>query len=244
MIYECETCETVLGPGMTLCPRCGRVFDEPVPADALWDEPAADAPLGPAAPPAEAVGLTILAEAALTEPELVAPPEPPRSAPPVSPEVIVTPRRKTRSRRWPLSAVSLALLGLGWLGYRQWVSSPAPEPAPYHTVPLPTDLAAHPQYTANMNALVQKLRATGVGAEWPAFGSDDTLVITPQARAAEPPVVWDADMSRRLAQGVYGEFAQTRFESGFPDRDTTACFVVVTGAKGQVVAVDFMGRLE
>ena len=95
-----------------------------------------------------------------------------------------------------------------------------------------------------MTALVQKLGSTGVGAEWPAFGSDDMLIITPQARAAEPPVTWDVDMSRRLAQGVYGEFAQTRFESGFPDRDTTACFVVVTGTTGQVVAVDFMGRVD
>ena len=95
-----------------------------------------------------------------------------------------------------------------------------------------------------MTALVQKLRATGAEAEWPAFGSDDILLITPQARGAEPPVAWDRDMDRRLAQGVYGDFAQTRFESGFPDGDTTACFVLVTGARGKVMAVDFMGQVE
>jgi hypothetical protein len=95
-----------------------------------------------------------------------------------------------------------------------------------------------------MAAFVQELRATGVGAEWPAFGSNDVLLITPQARAAEPPAAWDVDTFRRLAQGVYGGFAQTRFESGFCDTDTTACFVLVTSASGQVVAVDFMGNLR
>lgn len=95
-----------------------------------------------------------------------------------------------------------------------------------------------------MNALVQKLRATGVGVEWPAFGSNDVLLITPQTRPAEPAAVWDTNMNRRLAQGIYGAFALTRHESGFPDEDTTACFVLVTSTSGQVVAVDFMGELE
>lgn len=212
MVYECDNCEATLGPGLTVCPRCGQVFDEPVPADALWEEPA---------------------PAAVTE-EIAAPPD------------IVTPSRppvRRKPRPWPPLATALLLLGLGWLGYRQWNAPPAPiSSAPVPA--LPTDLAAHPQYAAYMTAFVQELRATGVGAEWPAFGSNDVLVITPQARAAEPPTAWDTDMDRRLAQGIYGHFALTRFRSGFPEPDTTACFVLVTSASGQVMAVDFMGKLE
>ncbi len=207
MVYECDNCEAALGPGLTVCPRCGQVFDEPVPADALWEEPA---------------------PAAVAE-ETAAPPRPPV-------------RRK--SRRWSPLATALVLLGLVWLGYRQWDAPAAPEPVPLAASALQTDLAAHPQYAAQMTALVAHLRATGVRAEWPAFGSSDMLLISPQARAAEPPVAWDADAYRRLAQGIYGEFAQTRFESGFCDTDTTACFVLVTSASGQVVAVDFMGELR
>ncbi len=219
MIYECDNCEAALGPGLTVCPRCGQVFDDPVPDDALWDEPAP----------------TVVFEV---------PVESPDSVEASAAGFVTRSGPKRRSRGLPLGVVSLFLLGLCWLGSRDWVersASPAvliPAPRP------PTDLAAHPQYVVNMTALVQKLRATGVGAVWPAFGSDDVLLITPLARAAEPPVAWDADMDRRLAQGIYGDFAQTRFESGFPDGDTTACFVLVTGATGQVVAVDFMGNLE
>lgn len=225
MIYECDNCEAMLGPGLTVCPRCGEAFDEPVPADALWNQPPFDALPEPDTLPDEVLGPPLLAEAA------------PLEAAPLS-------GSKPSSRHLPPSAVSLVLLGLCWLGFYYWgpPSTPVPVLAPAAR-PL-TDLAAHPQYAANMTVLVQKLRATGVGAEWPAFGDNDVLLITPQARAAEPPMTWDADMNRRLAQGVYGSFALTRHESGFADGDTTACFVVVTGASGQVVAVDFMGRLE
>lgn len=212
MVYECDNCEAALGPGLTVCPRCGQVFDEPVPADALWKEPAPIA----------------VAEETAAPPDLALSPRPPV-------------RRKPR--QWSPLATALLLLGLVWLGYRQW-NAPA---APISSAPVPllqTDLAAHPQYAAHMTALVAHLRAMGVGAEWPAFGSNDVLLITPQARAAEPPVAWDADTYRRLAQGIYGEFAQTRFESGFCDTDTTACFVLVTSASGQVAAVDFMGELR
>jgi len=212
MVYECDNCEAALAPGATVCPRCGQVFDEPVPADALleWE----------AAPP----------EAAPVE---------------VAPEVAAPPRRQIsrRPHRWPEAATFL-LAGLCWFGYRHWTAPAALKPASAPAPVLQTDLAAHPDYMAHMTALVQTLRASGVEAEWPAFGSDDMLLVTPQVRIAEPPARWDADMNRRLAQGVYGHFAQTRFESGFCDTDTTACFVLVTNASGQVVAVDFMGDLE
>jgi len=219
MAYECDNCEAALGPGLAACPYCGQVFDEPVPADALWEEPDFVAM-------SDGVGEhPILEDAA-------------------APEAVTSPDLRKRSREWSPSAVSLVLLGFCWLGYRHWDAPPAPEPVLTPAASPLTDLAAHPQYAAHMTALVQNLRATGVGAEWPAFGSDDVLLITPQARGAEPPAAWDRDMDRRLAQGMYGEFAQTRFESGFPDGDTTACFVVVTGPSGKVMAVDFMGRLE
>jgi len=227
MVYECDNCEAALAPGATVCPRCGQVFDEPVPADALLEWEAAP----PEAAPAEVA------------PEVVAPEV-------AAPEVAAPPRRQIsqrsqqtsrRSHRWPEAATFL-LAGLCWFGYRHWNAPVVPKsiPAPV----LQTDLAAHPDYMAHMTALVQTLRASGVEAEWPAFGSDDMLLVTPQVRIAEPPARWDADMNRRLAQGVYGHFAQTRFESGFCDTDTTACFVLVTNASGQVVAVDFMGDLE
>ena len=214
MIYECDNCEAVLGPGLGACPFCGEVFDEPVPDDAVWDGPVAVAP--------------VIVEAA--------PAAPPEAAPPST-------RAGHRRRPAAIGALFL-LLGLGALGFRQWEARPIPVPVVQPAARPLTDLAAHPEYASHMTALVQKLRATGVEAEWPAFGSDDVLLITPQARNAEPPAAWDRDMDRRLAQGVYGDFAQTRFESGFCDSDTTACFVLVTGAKGQVVAVDFMGDLK
>jgi len=215
MVYECDNCEVALGPGLTVCPRCGQVFDEPVPADALWDEPVS---------------------VAVTE-GVSAPPPLMEAAPP---KVVVR-----ASRRWPRTiAATLLLLELGWLGYHLWSEPTSPEPAFVSASRLPTDLATHPEYTAHMTAFVQHLRATGVGAEWPAFGSNDVLLITPQARAAEPPVAWDADMDHRLAQGIYGNFVLTRHESGYLDTDAMACFVLVTSASGEVVAVDFMGELK
>lgn len=219
MVYECDKCETALGPGLTVCPGCGQIFDDPVPDDARWDE---------SAPAAVSEGI-------------VEPSPPAEAAPPEK----AAPLHQRTNPRWARAAAAvLLLLGLGLLGSRHWSSPPASKPVPILTPRPSIDLAAHPHYAANMEALVQKLRATGVGAEWPAFGSNDVLLITPQARAAELPVAWSADMSRRLAQGVYGDFAQTRFESGFPDTDTTACFVLVASASGQVVAVDFMGSLK
>jgi len=214
MVYECDNCEATLGPGVAVCPRCGQVFDEPVPADALWDE---------------AVSIAV-SEGVV--------------APPLWVEAAPSPRQVSRrSRRWPQAAALLLLPGVGWLVYSHRHTPVTPISAAPTPI-LQTDLVAHPEYTAHMTAFVEHLRATGVGAEWPAFGSNDVLVITPKARAAEPPVAWDVDMDRRLAQGIYGDFVLTRHESGFPDSDAMACFVLVTSASGQVVAVDFMGELR
>lgn len=216
MVYECENCAAALGPGLTVCPHCGQIFDEPVPDDALWDEATLVVPDSDL-------------EAALPALADAAPPEAVRSP---------------RLSRWPRTAAVLLFLGLGWLGFRHWNAPAAPTTLVAPFPRPPTDLAAHPHYATNMTALVQKLRAMGVGAEWPAFGSNDVLLVTPRTRAAELPMAWDADMDRRLAQGIYGDFAQTRFESGFPDSDTTACFVFVTNGSGKVMAVDFMGNLK
>lgn len=221
MVYECETCEAVLTPGLIACPRCGQVFDEPVPDDAVADE--------------VFVSDIIAAETA----------EPPLSSEASLPDVIPPIRRTSRS--WSVSkswAFAALLVGLVWLGVHHWASLPVSQPLSAALPVSPTDLVAHPQYASNMAVFVQKLRATGVGAEWPAFGSNDVLLITPQARVPEAPMAWTADMYRRLAQGIYGQFAQNRYESGFSETDTTACFVVVTSASGQIMAVDFMGDLQ
>ena len=220
MIYECDICEAVLGPGWIVCPHCGQTFDEPVPADALGDD------FVPTAAP-----------------ETIAEPPALEDAAPL--DAVVLPRFRANRRRWsPSTVAALLLFGGIWLGYHQWDKATAPEPVRLPAPPPPTDLAAHQQYAVHMAAFVQELRAMGIEAEWPAFGSNDMLVVTPKARIAEPPIVWDADGYRRLAQGIYGHFAQTRFESGFTDTDTTACFVLVTSASGEVVAVDFMGDLK
>ena len=239
MVYECDNCEAALGPGLTVCPRCGQVFDEPVPADALWDDLVPIEVVERAAEPSVIVEAAPLEAAPLEAAPLEAAP---LEAAPL--EVVTRPRLRVSRHRWLRTiAAGILILELGWLGYYQWGRPIPPEPV-FLSAPRLADLAAHPQYAAHMTALVQQLRGTGVGAEWPAFGSDDMLLITPQARAAEPPVAWDADMDRRLAQGIYGDFVLTRHESGFPDTDSMACFVLVTSPSGQVVAVDFMGELK
>lgn len=219
MVYECETCEALLTPGLIACPHCGQVFDDPVPDDAVADEVEPTEFVPTEVPPGEAPL------------EMIESGDPP---------VRRTPRLWSAGRRAALVAL---LLGLGWLGYRH-ESSPPARPASIAPVVSHTDLEAHPQYAANMTVFVQKLRAMGVSAEWPAFSSNDVLLITPQSQPAEAPVAWNLDMYRRLAQGVYGQFAQNRYESGFAETDTTACFVIVTSASGKVMAVDFMGSLQ
>lgn len=109
---------------------------------------------------------------------------------------------------------------------------------------LPTDVAAHPTYAANMTAFVGSLRQTGVGAQWPAFGSNDTLLITPQTMVKGQRAEWNADLYHELAQGIYANFVFRRYESKFSDTDSTTCFVVVSDTSGKVVAVDLMGDLK
>lgn len=144
---------------------------------------------------------------------------------------------------------SLTLMGLGWLLGVHHAAPPGPTlpaPAP-STVPinnLPTDLAAHPGYKAGMSAFLSKLRGTGVGAQWPAFSDNDTLVITPQAVVNGQRAAYNPDLYRELAQGVYAHFVFCRYEAGFSDTDSTTCFVIVSDSSGRVVAADLMGNLE
>ena len=224
---------TVLGPGLMSCPRCGNPFDEPVPDDATPDA-------------AEEIVATV------TPPAVSLPPVelPPLAVPPAA-------RRPSRLPKlaWAL-AVVLALVGLGWAAY-PFVSPfalrlPFLRPAPTVILPvanvttdkLPTDLAAHPGYAANMAEFVRSLRASGVEAQWPAFGSADTLLITPQTVVNGQRAEWTADLYHELAQGVYANFVFRRYESKFSDTDSTTCFIVVSDSSGKVVAADLMGNLQ
>ena len=239
MIYECERCDFVLSAGWTSCPRCGEVFDEPVPADALPDELEGTFALPPAPPP-----------------PAVAPPPPPVISVPVAPPLPAPSVAPAQPGRRPLLprllaglAASLALIGTGWWLGQRHAAVPAPPadvsvaPASTPTDGLPTDTVAHPTYAAEMAAFVNQLRATGVGAQWPA-GSNDVLVITPPAVVDGTKALWDKDTYQRLAQGVYGNFAQNRFHAGFSDTDSTTCFVIVSDPSGKVVATDLMGDVE
>ena len=214
MIYECEHCETVLGPGLLSCPNCGEDFDEPVPDDALLQEAIlpslADLPLQPAI-------------------------DPPRAAPPR--------RRKHFSRVFAAVLGISMLLVLGWLGRRVF----APVKAPVATI-LPsaqlTEMTMHPAYAADMAAFIDKLHVSGVGAQWPAFGGSDTLLIIPPTQVKGQPAAWNATLYRQLAQGIYAGFWEKRYESGFSDSDSTTCFVFVCDESGKVTAVDLMGSVE
>ena len=219
MIYECERCEAVLRPGLIACPRCGEAFDEPVPADAAPDDVGGTFDTAPASLP------------------VAAPSARPRR-PSALPRVLVG------------LFVALTLIGAGWwLGQRQAAAPDKPaetavSPARMPPNGLPIDTAAHPAYAAEMAAFVSQLRTTGVGAQWPAFGSNDVLVITPPTVVDGTRALWDKDTYQRLAQGVYGNFAQNRFHAGFSDTDSTTCFVIVSDPSGKVVAVDLMGNVD
>ncbi len=208
-IYECEHCETALGPGLLACPRCGQAFDEPVPADASVPD----------------------------ERETFPPSQAFEDLPPASP------RRATLFPRLAagLTAV-LLLLGLFWLGVR--FLRPSAPPAESRAAPLLTDLQAHPAYPAAMASFVGSLHAAGVEAQWPAFGSSDTLLIMPPASIHGQRALWNADLDKRLAQGIYGSFWERRYETGFSDSDSTTCFVLVCDQSGKIVAVDLMGNVE
>ena len=214
MIYECEHCETVLGPGLLSCPNCGEDFDEPVPGDALLQEAIlpslADLPLPPAI-------------------------DPPRAAPPR--------RRKHFSRVFAAVLGMLMLLVLGWLGRRVFAPAKAPAATILPSAQL-TEMTMHPAYAADMKSFIDKLHASGVGAQWPAFGGSDTLIIIPPTQVKGQPAAWNATLYRQLAQGIYAGFWEKRYESGFSDSDSTTCFVIVCDESGKVTAVDLMGSVE
>lgn len=210
MVYECEHCEAVLGPGLMSCPRCGQAFDEPVPDDAILageqePSPASSLPVG---------------------------------LPPAAPR---------RARRFPTLAVcllaALTLLGLGWFGVH--LLTPSAPTAAVNALPdaLP-EMKAHPAYAAHMATFVGKLRASGVQAQWPAFGSSDTLLIIPPTVVGGQRAAWNTDLYKQLAQGVYANFWEKRYETGFSDSDSTTCFVLVCDQSGKIVAADLMGTVE
>ena len=223
MIYECERCDAVLSPGLITCPRCGEAFDEAVPADATPDDVGGTFAV---APGTRLVPLPVAAPAVRSR------------HPSALPRVLAG------------LLAALALIGTGWwLGQHQAAAPDKPaegviSPAPLPQSGLPTDTAAHPTYTAEMAAFVNQLKATGVGAQWPAFGDNDVLVITPPTVVDGTRALWDKDTYQRLAQGVYGNFAQNRFHAGFSDTDSTTCFVIVSDPSGKVVAVDLMGNVQ
>jgi hypothetical protein len=195
MIYECEHCETALGPGLLSCPNCGENFDEPVPDDALLPEAA-----------------------------------------PV--------RRSNHFPRILATVVGVTMLIVfGWLGRRALAPVETPIAAILPSVQR-TEMTMHPAYAADMTALVHKLHASGVGAEWPAFGASDTLIIIPPTQVKGQPAVWNTALYRQLAQGIYAGFWEKRYESGFSDSDSTTCFVLVCDESGKVTAADLMGTVE
>ena len=247
-VYECEECETALGPGWMACPRCGQPFDEPVPDDAtLPQEEALEEERLETESPAEE-----MLPVSPSEPDLFLPPSDlplfPRDLPP--PLKLPPPRSRPPCRmRLPRLAAAMlgivTVLGLGWAGVRGFALLNPPSPAPVvSALPPPlSDLRAHPAYASDMAAFVEKLRASGVAAQWPAFGGSDTLLITPPTVVGEQRAVWNADLYKQLAQGIYANFWEKRYETGFSDSDSTTCFVLVCDESGKIVAADLMGNV-
>ena len=214
MVYECENCEKALGPGLLSCPNCGEDFDEPVPDDAP------------------------LQEAFL-------PPAVDTSLPPgIDTSRLAVPRRRKQFPRLLALLLGISLLaGLSWLGRRAFSPPKAPSSAALPSAQL-TEMTMHPAYAADMTTFVDKLHTSGVGAQWPAFGGSDTLIIIPPTMVKGQPAAWDATLYRQLAQGIYAGFWEKRYESGFSDSDSTTCFVFVCDESGKVTAVDMMGTVE
>ncbi len=202
IVYECEHCETALGPGLIACPSCGQNFDEPVPGDAV----------------------------------LLEEPNPPKAD---------APKSRKRSPLIPAVILGITVLtGVGWFGRRSFVPIKAPVTAAAPSPFILTEMTMHPAYAAHMTAYLGKLRGSGMGAQWPAFGGSDTLLII-----APPPVkgqaaAWSDTQLKQLAQGVYAGFWENRYETGFSDSDSTTCFVLVSDASGRIAAVDLMGTVQ
>lgn len=103
------------------------------------------------------------------------------------------------------------------------------------------DLAAHPGYEADMNALAAHLAGNGVQASWPGGYGDskqsDTIYVSlspSDATSAAP----------GLAQRVYAKMSAVRQKDGYGDQ-SAACFVhVLDAASSTELAVDRMGRVD
>ena len=240
MVYECENCETALGPGLLACPNCGEVFDEPVPPDATLPDHVDTAFAGSF-------------PAALTDPEVqseeewVSPPPPSvPDAPAIKQPIQVIIRRRVPGL--PLLAAAMLgiilLVSLVWLGLRLF-SPPTPLPTIVSTLPAPfTEMNEHPAYAGDMKTFVAKLHASGVDAQWPAFGSTDTLLVTTPTVVRGQQAAWNTNLYKQLAQGIYAGFWEKRYETGFSDSDSTTCFVLVSDGSGKIVAVDLMGTVQ
>jgi len=202
IIYECEHCETALGPGLIACPNCGQDFDEPVPGDVVLTEE-------PNQPKADAPRL--------------------RKRPPLIPAAILG---------------VIVLVGVGWFGLHSFVPVKAPVTAATPPPVILTEMSMHPAYAAHMTAYLGKLRGSGMGAQWPAFGGSDTLLIIAPPLVKGQTAAWSETQLKQLAQGVYAGFWENRYETGFSDSDSTTCFVLVSDASGRIAAVDLMGTVQ
>lgn len=202
MVYECEHCETTLGPNLLACPNCGQDFDEPVPGDAVLTEK-------------------------LNLQKAVAPRS--RKRPPLIPAAILG---------------VIVLVGAGWIGLRSFVPVKAPITAATPPPVILTEMSMHPGYAAHMTSYLGKLRSSGMGAQWPAFGGSDTLLIIAPPQVKGQTLTWSETQLKQLAQGVYAGFWENRYETGFSDTDSTTCFVLVSDASGKIAAVDLMGTVQ
>lgn len=157
-------------------------------------------------------------------------------------QAVPSPKRLFRREAMGLSALLLLTAG-AIFGVRS-LSHPSPPAAPPPRVAVPSEMAAHPTYAADMTAFIGKLRASGLAAQWPAFGGSDTLLITPPALVGGQKAAWNQTLYQQLAQGAYGGFWERRYESGFSDSDSTTCFVLVCDSSGKIVAADLMGTVQ
>lgn len=105
MIYECEQCKAALPPGVLACPKCGEVFEEPVPRDAVipksgWKPKNEEYSTLSAAPPVDAAPNK-------PYPDYILPDEPFRTS---SPEAV---HANQHSSYWSFTALGLLLWPVG-----------------------------------------------------------------------------------------------------------------------------------
>ncbi len=105
MIYECEQCETALPSGALACPKCGEVFEDAVPQDAVvrksgWKPKTEQHFTIPAAPPVD----TIATE---PYPDYILPDEPRKT------NTSKAPHANQHSSYWTFTALGLLLWPVG-----------------------------------------------------------------------------------------------------------------------------------